>query len=377
MRSYIPLNALRAFEAAARHLSFTRAAAELCVTPTAVSHQIRSLEEFLETPLFERKSGKLALTAVTSNALQELSEGFNKLESALLTLNRRGGRRKVSVAASPSVAALWLMPRLPRFLACAPEVDVNLQTVIAPGNFGDGGFDVAICCTRDHPSRKVDYLMSEEIVPVCSPRLLAQSGLTRDAALRRLPLIHDDKANDDFPTWRRYFEATQAGNRPIGGGLRFNQSSLAIEAAINGHGLLLGRTRLIADILAGGRLTLLSERPYPVPSRYYIVRQRTQEASVVRIFLEWLAAEAGDNTGSSIGTDAVHASSSVGQPVSVPFGPHEADRLSDVDWRGEKHFVGNQGRGVGAVVNGHRHPHGRSEILDIGGPPAQARQVAR
>ena len=94
MRTYIPLNALRAFEAAARHLSFTRAATELCVTPTAISHQVRTLEEFLHTPLFQRKSGRLILTPAASNALQELSEGFNKLESALLALNRRGRQRK-------------------------------------------------------------------------------------------------------------------------------------------------------------------------------------------------------------------------------------------------------------------------------------------
>ena len=133
MRTYIPLNALRAFECAARHLSFTRAAAELCVTPTAISHQIRSLEEFLETTLFERKSGKLVLTPATASALQELSEGFNKLESALLTLNRRGGRQKITVAASPSVAALWLMPKLQRFFVDAPEIDVSISSVIAPG----------------------------------------------------------------------------------------------------------------------------------------------------------------------------------------------------------------------------------------------------
>ena len=131
MRTYTPLNALRAFECAARHLSFTRAAAELCVTPTAISHQIRSLEEFLETSLFERKGGKLILTPATSSALQELSDGFNKLESAFLALNRRGGRQKITVAASPSVAALWLMPKLQRFFVSAPEIDVSISTVIA------------------------------------------------------------------------------------------------------------------------------------------------------------------------------------------------------------------------------------------------------
>jgi LysR family transcriptional regulator, glycine cleavage system transcriptional activator len=265
MRTYIPLNALRAFESAARHLSFTRAAAELCVTPTAISHQIRSLEEFLGTTLFERKSGKVALTPATSGALQELSEGFNKLESAFLTLNRRDGRQKITVAASPSVAALWLMPKLQRFFVSAPQIDVSISTVIVQGDFNDGPFDVSICSSDDYPGRKVEYLMDEQIFPVCSPALLSDVGWNREAALAELPLIHDDKASDQFPTWRRYFETTQTAMRDVTCGLRFNQSSLAIDAAIKRHGILLGRNRLIAAALEDRRLTLLSDRAYPVP----------------------------------------------------------------------------------------------------------------
>ncbi len=230
MRTYIPLNALRAFEAAARHLNFTRAAAELCVTPTAISHQVRTLEEFLHTPLFQRKGGKLILTPAASNALQELSEGFNKLESALQALNRRGRQRKLSVAASPSVASLWLMPKLNRFFASPPDVELSLCTVTGESDFSDGPFDVAICSTDDHPGRKVDYLMEDRIYPVCSPALLEDFGLTSEAALCELPLIHDDKVNDQFPTWRRFFEATQSAMRDVTCGLRFNQSSLAIVA---------------------------------------------------------------------------------------------------------------------------------------------------
>jgi len=334
MRTYIPLNALRAFEAAARHLSFTRAAAELCVTPTAISHQIRSLEEFLETSLFERKNGKLILTPATTNALQELSEGFNKLESALLTLNRRGGRRKITVAASPSVAALWLMPRLQRFFVSCPDIDVSLSTVIAPSDFGDAGYDVSICGTDDCPGRKVEPLMDEVIVPVCAPSLLA--GLSPTAALAELPLIHDDKVNDQFPTWRRYFEATQSGRRDCVSGLRFNQSSLAIDAAIKGHGVALGRSRLIAGALADQQLTLVGAAPYPLPCHYYTVRQRGEELPAVRAFLAWLAGE-------------VEADSSVDKPsprlsrqgVRIAVRPDQRNRLADVDWRREEQLVGD------------------------------------
>jgi LysR family glycine cleavage system transcriptional activator len=379
MRSYLPLNALRAFESAARHLSFTRAADELCVTPTAISHQIRSLEEFLETSLFERKSGRLVLTPATSSALQELGEGFNKLESAFLTLNRRGGRKKITVAASPSVAALWLMPKLQRFFVAAPEIDVSISTVIAQADFDDGAFDVSICNSDIHPSRKVEYLMDEQIFPVCSPALLSDAGLSREAALAELPLIHDDKASDQFPTWRRYFEATQTAMRDVTCGLRFNQSSLAIDAAIKGHGILLGRRRLIAAALADRRLTLISDRAYPVPCRYYTVRQRSAESRPVRTFLDWLGAEVDtENDACRIPSPSRSAEpSSVRQGVSVPLGPGERDGLADIDRRREEQLVGDQGRRVQTVLSRHRNAHHRSEILDVGGATAEACLAAR
>jgi LysR family glycine cleavage system transcriptional activator len=379
MRTYIPLNALRAFECAARHLSFTRAAAELCVTPTAISHQIRSLEEFLGTTLFERKGGKVTLTPATSSALQELSEGFNKLESAFLTLNRRGGRQKITVAASPSVAALWLMPKLQRFFVSVPEIDVSISTVIAQGDFNDGPFDVSICSSDDHPSRKVEYLMDEQIFPVCSPALLSDVGLSREAALAELPLIHDDKARDQFPTWRRYFEATQTAMRDVTCGLRFNQSSLAIDAAIKRHGILLGRNRLIAAALADRRLTLISDRAYPVPCRYYTVRRRGAESRPVRTFLDWLGAEVNvENDACRVeSASRSAASSSVRQGVSVPLRPDQRDGLADIDGRREEQLVGDQGRRVQTVLRRDRNAHHRSEILDVGGATAQACLAAR
>ena len=379
MRTYIPLNALRSFECAARHLSFTRAAAELCVTPTAISHQIRSLEEFLETTLFERKNGKLVLTPTTPSALQELSEGFNKLESAFLALNRRGGRQKITVAASPSVAALWLMPKLGRFFVRAPEIDVSISTVIAENDFNDGPFDVSICGTDEHPSREVEYLMDEPIFPVCSPTLLSDLGLTREAALAELPLIHDDKANPQFPTWRRYFEATQAQTRDVSSGMRFNQSSLAIDAAINGHGILLGRNRLIAAALANRRLILLSDRAYPVPCRYYTVRQRGSESRPVRTFLDWLSAEvdAENDAGRADSLTGSASPFSARQGVSVPVRPDQRGGLADIDGGREEQLVGDQGRRVQPGLRRHRNAHHRSEVLDVGDATAQARLAVR
>ena len=288
MRTYLPLNALRAFESAARHLSFTRAAEELCVTPTAISHQVRALEDFLETGLFERKNGRLKLTPAAAAALGDLSEGFNRLEAAISPLNRRGGPQRIVVAASPSFASLWLLPKLQRFFAAAPGIDVSLSTVIARESFDEGGFDVSICSCEDHPNRKVDYLMDERILPVCSPDLVPPDGVR---ALADLPLIHDDKSNDSFPTWRRYFEEMGVPMREPIGGLRFNQSSLAIEAAAKGHGVLLGRSRLIGAALADGRLMPATDQAYPIPCHYYTVRQPGAVSKPVGTFMEWLAAE--------------------------------------------------------------------------------------
>ena len=290
MRTYLPLNAMRAFESAARHLSFARAAEELCVTPTAISHHVRSLEEFLEVDLFERRNGRLSLTAAASNSLEELSEGFDKLAAAMSPLNRRSGAQKIAVGVSPSVASLWLMPRLRRFFDTAPGIDVSISTVISPSDFDEAGLDVSICSTEAHPNRKVDYLMDEQVLPVCAPALLERAGADRCAALSTLPLIHDDKPNDHFPTWRRYFEEMRISAAGSNAGLRFNQSSLAIEAAMDGHGLLLGRSRLIAAALAERKLVPV-HKPYPVSCHYYTVRKPGSTSKPVRAFIDWLAGE--------------------------------------------------------------------------------------
>lgn len=370
MRTYIPLNALRAFEAAARHLSIARAADELCVTPTAISHQIKSLEGFLEAPLFERRNGRLVLVPATVNALSELSEGFDKLEAALMSLNRRGQRRKLVVAASPSFSSLWLMPRLDRFLAQAPGVDLSLLSAITESDFAEGSFDLAIASGRGGAGRRCDYLMDEQIIPVCSPALLA-SGLSHEAVLQTAPLIHDDKVSEDFPTWSRYFQATKGEPRDVAGGLRFNQSSLAIEAAIRGRGLLLGRSRLVAQALGDGQLMRLSDQPYPGSYRYYALRPRGADSALAAGFVDWLAEEieAEDRAAAHI--------ASVGQPMRVALRPDERRRLADIDRRAEKRLVGDQSRALRPVVAGDRNPHARPEIFDIAHAAAKAGRVVR
>lgn len=370
MRTYIPLNALRAFEAAARHLSVSRAAEELCVTPTAISHQIRSLESFLETPLFERKNGKLALNPATATALRELSEGFDRLETALIALTRRGQRRKLVIAASPSLSSLWLMPKLQRFLELAPDVDLSLCTAISDSDFSDSPFDVAIASTGDVPGRRSDYLMDERIYPVGAPRLLPP-GLAPERALRDAPLIHDDKASEYFPTWRRYFEATRREPREVTGGLRFNQSSLAIDAAERGFGLLLARSRLVAASLADRRLVLMSDHAYPLSYRYYALRPRGAESRLVTQFLDWLTAEIEAEDAAW----TFDAAASVAQRVGVALGPDNRCRPANIDRRGEESLVGQKRRRVAAVLACEGHADRRPQIFDIGDTAAKAGSV--
>ena len=364
MRTYIPLNSLRAFEAAARHLSVTRAADELCVTPTAISHQIRALEGYVGASLFERKSGKLLLAPGAAQALRELSEGFDKLETALLSLSRRGQRRKFVVAASPSIASLWLMPKLDRFLALAPDIDLSLSTAINESDFREGGYDVAIAAFGEIPGRRVDYLMDERIYPVCAPKLLAPR-MTAERAFATLPLVHDDKVPDQFPTWRRYFEAHRLGERDFAAGLRFNQSSLALEAAIQGHGLLLGRSRLIAGAVADGRLALVSPHAYPASYRYYALRPRGAEPPVAARFLDWLRQEVAAED------RAFRAEASVGKGMGVALGPCEPDALADIDRGGEERLVGQKGGRVDARLAHDRHAHIGAQIFDIADAAAE------
>jgi hypothetical protein len=225
----------------------------------------------------------------------------------------------------------------------------------------------------------VDYLMEDRIYAVCSPALLEDFGLTSEAALCELPLIHDDKVNNQFPTWRRFFEATQSAMRDVTCGLRFNQSSLAIEAAIQGHGLLLGRYRLIAAALADRRLTILSDRPYPAPLRYYVVRQRGEERRAVRTFLDWLSAEveAENDFWRVESPQRSLEPGSVRQRTGVVLGPDDGDGLTDVDWRGEEDLVGDKRRGIHTVPRRHGNAHRRTEILDIADTAAEARLIAR
>lgn len=278
-----PLNSLRAFEAAARLLSFKKAADELAVTPTAVSHQIRLLEEYLDLPLFRRLTRALELTPAGAAMLPQVREGFANLAAAVEKVRRDPGGSVVTVCAPPSFATRWLVPRLGHFSRAHPDIELRLTSSLLavdsrderPGAGNDAAYDLVIRFGRGHyPGWQVELLFSPAYVPVCSPALLTgKEPLRTPDDLRRHALIHDATVPDfdDRPGWAQWLEmAGVADYATMIHGPRFADAVLAVEAAIAGDGVALAARPLVSADLAAGRLAM----PFPqsIPSRhaYYV-----------------------------------------------------------------------------------------------------------
>ena len=299
--SRIPsLNALRAFEAAARHLSFGTAAAELFVTPAAISHQIRGLEEQLEQRLFHRVQRKVELTEAGRLLLPELREAFDLIERSVARLNEHREGGSLMVSASPALTAKWLLPRLHEFHQRHPEIEVHLDTNPLPADLRKSEVDLAIVFgSGDYAGLEVKPLkagLREIMVPVCSPALLRRRG--KSGSLRDLPLLHyDDPALEGIlPDWQAWFEAAGIHNVDATRGARFNNQLLMIEAAIRAQGVALGCRFVVADDLESGRLVRPIERPCRLKHNYYIVHRRQHKQEAVARFSDWLT-EAADQTG--------------------------------------------------------------------------------
>jgi LysR family glycine cleavage system transcriptional activator len=255
-----PLNALRAFEASARHLSLTRAAAELNVTPAALSHQIKGLEDYLGLKLFHRRTRSVELTEAGRLLYPGLNAAFLQIRQSVAGLARASNDRVLVISAPPGFTAKWLAPRLYRFLAAYPEIDARISSNMSLVDFTRDGVDVAIRnmeVGRADPALVIDKLAELTLLPVCSPRLLARSGDLRSPDdLRRLPLIHDDSlaARARLPTWTDWLKAAGVAGIDVGRGLRFNSADHALEAAVEGAGVLLAHKLLAFDDLRTGRL---------------------------------------------------------------------------------------------------------------------------
>lgn len=296
-RIVVPLNALRAFEAAGRHMSFVAAAKELHVTPAAISHHVKQLEETLGTPLFLRGHRSLQITEAGRTCLQELTAGFVAIENTVTRLKAAHRHGPLRIRVPPCFASKWLMPRLSQFQSRHPkiELEVTVSSQIYTFNFGEMD---AILRLRsgDFKGMRTEQFLTERINPVCSPEFLVRFGPLRSPAdLLSVPLIHDDNLSviPTVPTWTRWLE--HFGVAPGGPipGHRFDSSSMVLDATMQGRGVCLGRSALVEQELRHGRLVRLFDLEYPVTHDYYVIYPETSpRARQIKILLDWLRAEA-------------------------------------------------------------------------------------
>ena len=285
-----PLNALRAFEAAARHLSFTQAAEELNVTQAAVSHQIRGLEDWLGFPLFRRLSRALVLTEAGQLLFPEVREAMDILTTAVNRVQRQDSEGVLTVTTMDSFAQSWLVPRLGRFRQSHPDIDVRLVMADRMVDLAREGVDVAVRYGRGSwPGLTVSLLRTEELFPVCAPELLENGPpLKEPRDLAHFTLLHDEMPVD----WRDWLAAAGCDEVNAERGPGYSHSNLVLLAARAGEGVALGRSVMVADDLAAGRLVRLFDFALPAPQAYYLACVEGEEdRPKIRAFREWLSGE--------------------------------------------------------------------------------------
>ena len=301
MNARLPsLNALRAFEAAARHLSFRDAATELHVTPAAIGQQVRALESHLGVVLFHRRVRAIELTDAGRAALPHLSDGFGQLLAGVEAMRATPRPDFLTVSVPPSFGARWLVPRLEGLRRAHPEFDVRIDAKDALASFASDGIDVAIRYGRGHyPPHVAECLMTIDAFPVCSPALLADGAtLGCPDDLAGLTLLHSSWADesDARPGWPMWLRAAGAKGVDPEPGPRFSADGMLVEAALAGQGVALSSAALVGRELEAGRLV----RPFPpatfeatVFCYHLVYPERHRETPKVRAFRDWLFAEIG------------------------------------------------------------------------------------
>jgi LysR family glycine cleavage system transcriptional activator len=286
-----PLNALKAFEAAARHESFTRAAEELCVTQGAVSHQVKALEAELAIKLFNRERQRLIITEAGRDYLTVVRDALDRIAIGTERLLQRQNAGVLTVSTSPDFAAKWLVRRLGHFAEAHAEIDLRVSATLHHVDFAREEVDLAVRHGDGNwPGLDKARLCSEQLFAVCSPKLLSgRRRLGKPADILKFPLIHMDSRAD----WKNWLETAGLDDSAAMHGPVLNRASMVIDAAINGQGIALARTTLAAWDLINGRLV----RPFPVTlslSRSYWILCPKATASLPKIatFRDWLLAEA-------------------------------------------------------------------------------------
>jgi LysR family transcriptional regulator, glycine cleavage system transcriptional activator len=305
-----PLNALRAFEVAARHLSFKNAARELSVTPTAISHQIKMLEDFLDLELFRRLTRSLELTPEGEALLPKVREGLECFAAAVESVRTRLPGGRLIVVAPPSFAARWLVPRLKRLYALEPELSLHLvgslnaienaetDATLAYESIDlrEGDSPLAICFgSGEYPGFNVDRLFASDYVAVCSPKLLAgEHPLRHPVDIRCHTLIHDDTITNERarPSWEEWARLAGVTDVDTNAGPHFSDSGLALAAAIDGLGIVLASKQLAAAEIAAGRLAAPFKVVVQQPYAYYLLTPvAISGRPAVETFRHWLIGE--------------------------------------------------------------------------------------
>lgn len=289
-----PLNALKAFEAAARHESFTRAADELSVTQGAVSHQVKGLEERLGLKLFHREAQGLAITTAGREYLDVVRDALDRIALGTDRLLQRQNTGTLTVSTSPNFAAKWLVHRLGRFAEAHPTIDLRVSATLHHIDFAREDIDVAVRHSDGSASGlDVTRLCTEELFPVCSPALMqGDKPLRRPADLVHHPLLHLDDRQD----WSKWLVAAGVSGLDMSRGPVLNQASMVIDAAVDGQGVALARTALATGDLISGRLIRPFSLALPVAYAYWIVCPKaTAGLPKIETFRNWLLAEAAED----------------------------------------------------------------------------------
>lgn len=290
---------LRTFEVAARHLSFTRAAEELGVTPAAVSHAIREAESQLQVRLFDRSSRVVRLTRAGEMLAGTVSEAFDGIGRTVARLRSMDGRPRLVVTSAPSFAAKWLVPRLDRFTQTMQGADVRIDVSSRMVDFYREDVDVGIRYgTGNYRGLHSERLFQDTIFPVCSPKLLTgPRPLRQPRDLRHHTLIHVEweAQGETWPNWSAWVHAAGAPDVDTTRGVHLSDTTVAIQAAIDGQGIALGSSTLVADDLAAGRLVCPFEVHLKTPSQfayYLVIPKAAREQPLVQRFRAWILGEA-------------------------------------------------------------------------------------
>jgi LysR family glycine cleavage system transcriptional activator len=291
------MNALRSFEAAGRHLSLSRAAQELHLTPAAVSHQVRALEDHLGQKLFRRMGRGLVLTDAGQLLLTPLGEGLDRMAEGVARLAERAGARPLTISVPPSFGAKWLVPRLEDFRSLCPEVEVRIDASMRLVDLDREDIDLAVRYGAGrYPGVEVECLMPEQVFPVCAPQLLeAGPPLLSPGDLAAHTLIHTEYVGGPsaYPDWAMWLRAVGLPQLRPKRELRISLASMAVDAAVSAQGVLLVGSVLVARDLALGRLVRLFDTAMPVSFCYYLVRSRRRPVTPQhQAFMDWLRREA-------------------------------------------------------------------------------------